>query len=140
MGASRSAIPTYQLREIAESKGMNSHSELTPENFVTLYIEDKRREAMDNPGFKKGLSRVCSRKYIKNYKQTDKEKLHNKVAEHKEDNALKSVHTYSVDEVRGFSSWINTQLKNHSKINQNSNRIPIDESNPQDFFAKLGDG
>lgn len=41
--ASRSAIPTHELRKIAESKGK---SELTPENFVALYIEDQRREVV----------------------------------------------------------------------------------------------
>ena len=61
--ASRSSIPAYELRQIAESKGINSNSELTPESFVILYIEDQKREAMNNPGFTKGLSRVCSRKH-----------------------------------------------------------------------------
>jgi hypothetical protein len=138
--ASRTTIPAYEIRQIAESKGINQSSEITPENFVVLYVEDMKRAAVANPGFRTGLSRVCSRKHVKIHKKEDQEKLHNKVAE-PQDNALKSVHTYSVDEVRGFSSWINTQLKNHDKINKNGyKRVPIDESNPNDFFAKLGDG
>jgi hypothetical protein len=138
--ASRTTIPTYELREIAKSKGV---SDITPEDFVVLYVEDQKRAAIANLGFRTGLSRVCSRKNVKIFKKEDQEKLHNKVAEKlgTEDNALKSVHTYSVDEVRGFSSWINNQLKN-GPVNKNAkiDRIPIDESDPNSFFEKLGDG
>jgi len=138
--ASRTTIPGYELRQIAESKGISSTSEITPENFVVLYVEDQKRAAIENPGFRKGLSRVCSRKNVKITKKDDQNKLHNKVAENKEDTGLKAVHMVSKEEIRGFSSWINTQLKNHPKINNNGNRVPIDELNQMIFFQKLGDG
>jgi len=134
--ANATSIPPYEMREIATKKGINSA--ITPENLVVLYIEDKTREAQNGTGFGQ-LKRVCSRKNFKTRAREDPQKLHNRVAntEQDEDNALKSVHTFSHEEVRGFSSWINTQLKSHPKI---GDRLPINAENATDFFEKLGDG
>merc|ERR1712226_115294 len=119
-------MPAYEMRKYAESRGIGKF--LSPVDFVVLYVEDKRQEAMHNPGFRKGLSRACSKKHVTTSKA--------KVTKH--DDQLKAISTYSKEEVRGFTQWINSQLKTHKKIG--NERIPIDTENPDDFFAKLGDG
>jgi len=123
--ADASSVPNHELRHFATSKNIKM---VTPANFVMLYMEVKRREAMADPKFKSGLSRVSSRKVVKVKRKGDDDDASNR---------LTSVQMYSKEEVRAFSQWINSQLKSHPKV---GSLIPIDETDPNDFFAKLGDG
>jgi hypothetical protein len=116
------------MRKVAESKGMGKF--LSPVDFVVLYVEDKNQR--QTVGFRRHISRACSKKHI----TVDKNRQ--KVAH--EDNELKAVHTYSKEEVRGFSTWINSQLSSHPKVNSTKERIPLNVEDANDFFTKLNDG
>jgi plastin-2 len=120
MEAHLNTVPAADMRHFCQTNGITK--EITPVNFVQIYLHDKRAEAQADPGFRSGLSRVCSKKII----------------QMKTSGGVSGARAtaFSLEETRAFAHWINTQLRSYLKDNGGL----IDEGNPNALFERMGDG
>lgn len=118
--ANLTTVPATEIRHFLREKN-SKISFLTTRDLYDIMIEIKRREQDTDPTNTWKLSRQSSQKVIRKM-NTDEDKI-------------KAF--YSVEEVRGFSQWINRMLKDNKLA---GHMIPIDIENPENFFEAMTDG